>query len=311
MVFSKNINRAPDRIKAKLYRNYSPISGNRYIARANHEISLSIEQICSVLKNRGDFTGSYDNLVENVSQFFDEAVFHLCNGYAVNTGYFSIHPFISGTFDSVNDGYDWKKNPVSFRFRTRSKLRRLAENITVVIDGLANGSGNIYEFFDLDAESVNDMYVPGNQFIIYGDKIKIAGDDPNVGVFFVPVNNPSGAVRVACIAENSLNRITGIAPNAESSYSRIEIRTQHAGSSDKFLKTPRIITSSFIVEEFRQDLDSEIFDAFPAGAECGRLNEQPSGKPDDNCSSSRPSWNPVYPDRQWHRLPRAETGSAQ
>ncbi|MCL1836166.1 MAG: hypothetical protein FWG46_01325 [Treponema sp.] len=36
----------------------------------------------------------------------------------------------------------------------------------------------IDEFIDFDENSVNTIFIPGDQFEILGHKIKIAGDDP-------------------------------------------------------------------------------------------------------------------------------------
>jgi hypothetical protein len=77
-----------------------------YIARTDNEATLSIEQVCVALKNRGGFTGSYDDLVDHIRQFLAELVHQLCDGFAVNTGYFSVYPFVGGTFDSITEGHD-------------------------------------------------------------------------------------------------------------------------------------------------------------------------------------------------------------
>jgi hypothetical protein len=61
------------RIRVKLYPNYLPNTEGAYIARTDNEASLSIEEVCAALKNRGGFTGNYNDLVEHVKQFFDEA----------------------------------------------------------------------------------------------------------------------------------------------------------------------------------------------------------------------------------------------
>ena len=96
------------RIRVKLYPNYLPNVKGAYIARTDNEASLSIEQVCAALKNRGGFSGNYEDLVENVRQFFDEAAYQLCDGYAVNTGYYSVHPNVGGTFNSVAELHDHK-----------------------------------------------------------------------------------------------------------------------------------------------------------------------------------------------------------
>ncbi|MCL2478161.1 MAG: DUF4469 domain-containing protein [Treponema sp.] len=240
---------ARHRIKVRLYPNSYSQDESQLMARTSHDVCLSIEQICSTMKNRGGYTGDYEELVINVRKFFDEAIHHLCNGYAVNTGYFSVHPFICGTFGSADETYDQDKNPVTFRFRSKLKLHRMAEKIAVEIDGMAGGQGRIYEYFDLDAESINDIFVPGNQFVISGHKIKIEGENPDVGVYFVPADDPSEAVKAVSILENTASRIVGIAPKVGNSYCRIEVRTQYSDTSATRLLMPKTIISPFVVEE--------------------------------------------------------------
>ena len=53
---------------------------------------LDIEQVCKSLKERGDFKGNYEDLVLCVKSFLDETAYQLYDGYAVDMGYFSIHP---------------------------------------------------------------------------------------------------------------------------------------------------------------------------------------------------------------------------
>jgi 20S proteasome alpha/beta subunit len=65
----------------------------------------------------------------------------------------------------------------------------------------------------------------------------------------VPVDDPSKAVKVTRIGENSASTVTGIAPDTHCQYNRIEIRTQYTGSAATFLKAPLSIVSEFVLEE--------------------------------------------------------------
>jgi len=237
------------KIRVNLHPNYLPGTEGTFQARTVNEASLSVKQVCAYLVNRGGFTGSYENLVEFVQQYLDEAVYLLLNGMAINTGYFTIYPNIGGTFDNARETHDHEKHPVSFRFRILRKFRQLIGEITVSVEGVAETSAWIDEFHDTEEDETNSIYVPDNLFIIRGSKIKIAGDDPNVGLYFVPVSDPAQAVKVTRIAGNTSTKIVGIAPKTEHVQNRIEIRTQYAGSNSILLKTPRIITSDFILEE--------------------------------------------------------------
>ena len=116
------------------------------------------------------------------------------------------------------------------------------------VEGTADNACYIDKFVDFEADSTNTLYVPGNQFAIYGHKIKVDGEDPNIGVFFVPVEDLSQAVKVLRIAENTPSKITGIAPETYFINNRIEIRTQFSGAGDRHLKELRSITGNFILE---------------------------------------------------------------
>jgi hypothetical protein len=237
------------RIKVRLYPNYLPEVEGDYIARMDNNASLSIEQVCAALKNRGGFTGEYEDLAGYIRQFFDEAAYLLCEGYAINMRYFSLHPNVGGTFNSVNESCDSKKHSVTFCLRTRSALRKLVKHTAIDIEGIAGCSGWIDEFIDTDEDSINTLYVPGNQFVLLGNKIRVEGDNPACGVYFVPVVDPSKAVKVSRIAENNPSKIIGIAPKTQYKYNKIEVRTQFESSYFMFLKKIRVITSGFVIEE--------------------------------------------------------------
>jgi hypothetical protein len=90
MALINNITEVLHRIRVKLCTNYLYTAEDKYIARTNNEASLSIEAVCAALKNRGGFTGNYGDLVGHVKQFLDVLAYQFCDGFAVNTGCFSI-----------------------------------------------------------------------------------------------------------------------------------------------------------------------------------------------------------------------------
>jgi hypothetical protein len=199
------------------------------------------------MKNRGGYTGSYDKLVENIRLFLDECAYQLCDGYSLNLKFFALHPTISGTFETENETHNPEENPIRFKFRPLRPLLKLREHIAVDILGLAAPKASIDRFIDRESETVNSTFNEGDMFCITGSKIKVAGDDINCGVYFVPVDNPYGAVKVERLGENTCSKITGIAPITGPGEAKIEIRTQYTGSENRLLKKPRTITSTFTV----------------------------------------------------------------
>jgi hypothetical protein len=65
----------------------------------------------------------------------------------------------------------------------------------------------------------------------------------------VPVDDPASALKLTRIAENSPGKIIGVMHQSTGhGLNRLEIRTQYTGSA-AMLKTPRVITSGFVLEE--------------------------------------------------------------
>jgi len=166
----------------------------------------------------------------------------------VNCTYFSVHPNIGGVFTSEREAHDHKKHPVTFRFGALAKLRALAKNIDVEVEGIADTPAYIDEFIDVEEKSINHLYVPGNAFTIHGHNVKIDGPDGACGVYFVPVADPSKRVRVSRILENTPSKVMGIAPNTGYQTNKIEIITQYS-TGNVTLTAPRAITSPFTLEE--------------------------------------------------------------
>jgi hypothetical protein len=228
------------RIRAKLYPNYLPGVSGEYIARTDDEASLDIEQVCAALKNRGGSTAQYDDLVEHVRQFFNEAAYQLCDGFSVNTGYFSVHPRIGGTFSAASEGHTEHGHPINFSFRTRQPLRDLTKYIEVFIEGVAAVQGFIDEVIDVDPGAVNETLTPGGQFVVTGHKIKVAGTDPGVGLYFVPQGGGSPVKVTTPLAENSTSKIIGIIPALGAGGYTVEVRTQFSSGST-LLKEVRVV----------------------------------------------------------------------
>jgi hypothetical protein len=235
------------RIRVKLYHNYFP-KGEKYIARTDCEATLSVDQVCAAARDRGGFTGDFEDFVDHVKQYHIEASYQLLDGFAINTGYFSIHPNLGGTFKTVHEVPDHKTHPLTYRFRPLKPMRDMAASTHVVVEGLADVDGYIDEFLDSENNSINGVLEPGHQFMITGHRLKVIGDDPTCGLYFVPVGYDDPPVKVTRIIENTPTKIIGVIPEVGWAFSKLEIRTQYSGSKTAFLKNVRVITSDFTLE---------------------------------------------------------------
>ncbi|MDR2501535.1 MAG: DUF4469 domain-containing protein [Treponema sp.] len=226
------------KIEAKLYPNYLGKGGGAYLARAKAEAPLSIEDVCAAARNRGGFTGQYEDLAEHAHIFINEMVYQLLDGFSVQLGgFFSLHSRIGGTFHGPNDRIGGENLHVAFR--TLSRLKELLLKVKIENEGLAGDGAYIDEIIDIHTEGLNSALTPGNMIRVLGNKIKVEGENPACGVWFV---NQADQSRIPVTEHLGINRsaeLFGLIPALPPGVYKLEVATQYAGGSR--LKEPRII----------------------------------------------------------------------
>jgi len=232
------------KIRVRLYPSNLPRGGGMLYARTDSEAELSLEGVAAELKTRGGFTGNYQDLIAHSRQFLDEIVYQLCDGFAVNLGYFSIRPVVGGFFESEHESA--RGHPVTFRFRTRAPLRALAKEIEIEVES-AKGPGRIESCFDLDSGEMNGRITPGGIFTVTGGKLKITGNAPDCGLYFASALDNGRRFKVTGkLAVNASSKLCGVAPPMPPGDYHIVIVSQYAVGGTP-LKTPRMVVSEFTV----------------------------------------------------------------
>jgi type IV secretory pathway protease TraF len=216
-----------------IFRKIGVKRGKKAVPRQNDSI-LTVEEVCARLKERGGYTGSYEDLVKHVKMFFNEMSYQLSDGFAVNAGYFSVHPVV-----------DEAGSP----FKTRTFLRRLARSIVIDVQEKTN-RGYIKYFTDTGTGMVNERITPGSVFIAAGSKIKVEGDDPDCGVWFASMVDASLRFKVSSpLEENTSEKVSGVIPIIPAGKYTIEIKTQYADGV--MLKEPRTIKGGFALRNYK------------------------------------------------------------
>ncbi|MDR0443592.1 MAG: DUF4469 domain-containing protein [Treponema sp.] len=234
------------RIHVKLHPSNLGKMEGKYFARTASEASQSIEQVCKADMERGGGTGSYDDMVKYVKRFLNEAAYQLTDGFAVDFGFFSVRPHIGGTFDSKYEKRDPQKHPVSFHFRAHAPLKRLTNYIEVEVDGIAD-SRCIGRLFDQESGTVNEKLTPGGFYSLHGSRIKAAGDDPRVGVYFIQQGIENVQIRAKRISSNTTTKIIGIVPALPAGTYKAAVLTQYV-SGTVSLNEPKLIESLFTLK---------------------------------------------------------------
>jgi hypothetical protein len=233
------INEMLHKIEAKLYPNYLGKGEGAYVARAKAEAPLTLEDVCAAAKNRGGFTGQYEDLVEHAHVLINEVIYQLLDGFSVQMGsFFSIHTRIGGTYHGANDHISPENLHITFR--ELKHLKELLGKVDIVNEGVAGDGAYIDEIIDVHTESLNSALTPNNMVHIMGHKIKVEGEGAEVGVWFV---SQTDGARVKITEHLGINRgteIFGLIPPLAAGTYKLEIVTFHTGSAP--LKEPRTVT---------------------------------------------------------------------
>jgi len=219
------------RIKALLYPNPMKNAGGTYMARTSAYGTLGIKEICQSKGNKHGSLNNPENMEYYVNLFFEEMTELLTKGYNINTGYFKAAAKINGTFDYENDDFDIDRHKVNFKFSQGNTLRKIAAETRAEILHLRPFNFIVGQVTDCFTGSVCEMLTPGKNLIISGIKIKLVGDDPAIGVYFIN-ESVGGRTKVASneIAVNQNNKLIIVIPPLQTGDYRLEVVTQYSGS---------------------------------------------------------------------------------
>lgn len=220
------------RIKAILFPNWLTDDPNDYSARVVSERSLNVPEICSTAVNRGGAATTAEAMEHNVNLFLKEMAYQLCDGFSVNTGYFTATTLIRGVFNSPTETFNPEKHSLIFQFNQGETLRKELDSIEVNITGVGESSITVAQVTDVKTGSVNDLLTPNRNLKIRGYKLKLVGDHPEVGVYFV---NEATAERTKVdatdIVTNNPSELVIVIPALVAGIYTLEVSSQFSGSS--------------------------------------------------------------------------------
>ncbi|MDR2087127.1 MAG: DUF4469 domain-containing protein, partial [Dysgonamonadaceae bacterium] len=173
----------------------------------------------------------------------------LCDGFSINTGWFTASVHIKGVFNSLVEKFNPQKHHVLFEFHQGTELRKELSTVTVDILGLADSGISIAQVVDVKSGSVNDLLTPGRNLKITGHKIRVVGDEPGVGILFRSQDDPDAVFPVETddIVVNNPSEVMIIIPDLITDTYKLEITTQFSNDA-KLLKAPRTAIFDKVLE---------------------------------------------------------------
>ena len=226
-------------VKAYLYDNLLTPDPNDFVARVSSERSLSVDDICHSAATRGGADIGEAAMSHAVDLFLKEMAYRLCDGFAVNTGYFTAMPVIRGVFLNSNETFDPQRHTLQFHFAQGELMRREIESVEVQIMGVADTGLYIGQVEDMKSRTVNDRLTPGFNLRVTGTKLRVVGDKPGVGIFFrETATNTATKVDEGDIVINNPSELMIIIPALPAGTYQLEVTTQFS-MGKQWLKEPR------------------------------------------------------------------------
>ena len=228
------------RVKAYLYDNPLTEKADDYTARVSAERSLDISQICESAVARGGADISSSAMQHGVSTFLKEMAYQLCDGYSVNTGYFTATPLIKGVFSSPQETFDPEKHTLLFQFNQGDTLRSDLSSVEIEIMGVADTMLSVLQVTDVKTGSVNDLLTPNRNLKINGYKVRVTGEHADNGVYFVnQTSGESTKMDPTDIVTNNPSELIIVIPALVAGTYNLQITTQFSASTP--LKEPRTV----------------------------------------------------------------------
>ncbi|MHB9296535.1 hypothetical protein PilKf_02308 [Pillotina sp. SPG140] len=164
----------------------------------------------------------------------------LADGGTVHCDLFNISFSIQGVFHSPDETFDPAKHKIKINFHIGSGLRKAVSDVKVKKVAAVLSGTIITSVTDIKTGSVNGTLTPGRDLKIAGVKIKIVGDNPDVGLYFVPASGTPVKADPSDFVINNPSELIVLIPALTPGVWHVRIVTQY--SSSKIIKTPRTVT---------------------------------------------------------------------
>jgi hypothetical protein len=163
----------------------------------------------------------------------------LLEGYSIQTGVCHISPRVQGSWHGTTAVYDPTKHHITFDMHATSELHAEAASVHVEVIGVKDSGADIGLVIDATTGKSDGAITSGKTVRILGHKIRVAGDDPTVGVWFTATGGGE-PVKVTTIVINKPKELIVECPAlAAGSYTLTVVTMFTTGKT--LLKEPRTI----------------------------------------------------------------------
>ncbi|MDR2147247.1 MAG: DUF4469 domain-containing protein [Tannerella sp.] len=206
-----------------------------FSAQTHSIATLGKEEIITRILNKGTLLTRTDILA--VLNGLEETVVEaLLEGYSLTLPLFNTSFSISGVFESPLDTFDGNRHKLNINLTKGVLLRKTEGEIKFEKTNAAAALPNIQEVKDSVSNTVNAKLTQRGVVEVRGYNLKIDGDSPACGLWFIDQNGAE--TKAGVIVENKPARIIALIPDLPAGSYQVKVVTQYAGGG-RWLKTPK------------------------------------------------------------------------
>lgn len=207
-----------------------------YSAQTHSIASLDKEAIINRMLSRGTLLTRTD-IVAVLNNLEETIVDALLEGNNINLPLFNTSFSISGVFEGPLDSFDGNRHKLNVNLTKGTLLRTVEKEIKFEKTNAITPQPQIQEIKDSVSGAVNERLTAGGVVEIRGYNIKITGNQPDCGLWFIP--DSGEAVKATVLIENKPSTLIAMIPALAQGAYRIRVVTQFSGGKE--LKDPKSV----------------------------------------------------------------------
>lgn len=206
-----------------------------YSAQTHSKNSYNKEQFIDLMLQRGTLMTKTDALAV-LNNIEETAVYVIKNGGTLNLPLFNTGFSISGVFEGAADAFDPNRHHLHVNVSKGTLLRDAEKEVKVTKVNAPSPQPQILEVKDSVTGSIDQLLTSGGVVEITGVHIKIAGENPACGLYFIAEDGSEA--KTETLVHNKPSTLIAIVPALGAGNYHIKVITQFQGGG-KELKDPR------------------------------------------------------------------------
>lgn len=232
-------------LKAWLKNNHLTEDPNDFSATVSGMGSKNLDDIVDDIMKDG--TENNRNTIKNiVTRFQEKAMQLVLSGHNVNTGMVYMRPVIKGAI--YNKTWNPETNTVYVAMNQGMQLRRAISDTEVEFLGITRDLIEFYGLTDMNTGASDGTLSKGRNAELKGSHIKIVGDHPDCGVYFIhTTTNETIKLSPEAIVLNEPSRLMLLIPDSipDGEY-ELKVTTQYSSGRTN-LNAPRSASFQLLV----------------------------------------------------------------